>query len=275
MNDQAEIIRACAKINLVLRVGPLRPDGYHEVVTLIARVSLADVLLIEPSSRTTVHCPGLPGGDTLVTRALGMLVEAADYPGGFGVHIDKRIPHGAGLGGGSADAAASLRFANALFAQPLPDTELARLAGLLGSDVPAMLFDVGAIGHGRGEQVRPVARLPRVPLVLAHPGRPLATRDVYRRYAAPAASPDSDIVVPESLDEMIALVENDLAATAESLEPGCRVLRESLLERGALAATVSGSGSAVFGLFADEGAAAAAAEDLPEAAWVTTATLGS
>jgi 4-diphosphocytidyl-2-C-methyl-D-erythritol kinase len=275
MSGAPEIVRACAKVNLVLRVGPTRPDGYHEVVTLIARISLADVLLIEPAPRTTVHCPGLPGGDTLVTRALDLLVEAADYPGGFGVHIDKRIPHGAGLGGGSADAAAALRFANALFPQPLPDAEVARLAGLVGSDVPALLHDVGAIGTGRGEQIRAVERLPRAALALAHPGRPLATRDVYRHYAPPPSMPTAEIDVPADVEALAALLENDLAEPAESLEPACRTLREGLIARGALAAMVSGSGSAVFGVFPDDAAAAAAIVDLPGSAWATTATLGS
>ena len=275
MSTNPEIVRACAKINLVLRVGPKRPDGYHEVVTLIARVSLADVLLIETADRIAVHCPDLPGGDTLVTRALGLLVEAADYPGGFQVHIDKRIPHGASLGGGSADAAAALRYANALFPQPLPEAEVARLAATVGSDVPALLFDVGAIGRGRGEQVEAVTSLPRAALVLAHPGRPLATRDVYVRYAAPSDRPPQEIPIPQDLDALAAMVENDLAATAEALEPGCRALVDALRERGALASTVSGSGSAVFGIFRDDEAAAAAALDLPGAAWVETATLGS
>lgn len=275
MSSNPEIVRACAKINLVLRVGPKRPDGYHEVVTLIARVSLADVLLIETADRIAVHCPDLPGGDTLVTRALGLLVEAAAYPGGFQVHIDKRIPHGAGLGGGSADAAAALRYANALFPQPLPDAEVARLAALVGSDVPALLYEVGAIGRGRGEQVEPVPSLPRAALVLAHPGRPLATRDVYVRYAAPAERPAEEIAIPGDFDALAAMVENDLASTAETLEPGCRALVEALRERGALASTVSGSGSAVFGIFRDDASATAAADDLPGAAWVETATLGA
>ncbi len=275
MSTAPEIVRACAKINLALRVGPKRPDGYHEVVTLIARVSLADVLLIETADRIEVQCPALPGGDTLVTRALGLLVDAADYPGGFRVHIDKRIPHGAGLGGGSADAAAALRYANALFPQPLPDAEIARLAALVGSDVPALLFDVGAIGRGRGEQVEPVERLPRAALVLAHPGRPLATRDVYAHYTPPSDRPAQDVPVPTDLHALAAMIENDLAATAETLEPGCAALVAALLERGALASSVSGSGSAVFGVFPDDETASRAAATLPAAAWVETATLGS
>ena len=153
MTAEPMIVRACAKINLVLRVGGKRPDGYHELVTLIARVSLADVLLIDTAAHTTVTCPGLPGGDTLVTRALELLCEAAGYDEGFTVHIDKRIPHGAGLGGGSADAAASLRFANDLLPTPLIPSELTRIAGLIGSDVPALLHDEATLARGRGEHV--------------------------------------------------------------------------------------------------------------------------
>jgi hypothetical protein len=104
MTEDAAIVRACAKVNLLLRVGPRREDGYHELVTLIARISLADVLLISDAAETTVDCPGLPGGDTLVTRALRLLCETAGHDAGFHIHIDKRIPHGDGLGGVSADA---------------------------------------------------------------------------------------------------------------------------------------------------------------------------
>lgn len=274
MTDDAAIVRACAKVNLVLRVGPRRPDGYHELATLIARISLADVLLVSHAPQTTVDCPGLPGGDTLVTRALGMLQEASGYPGGFHVHIDKRIPHGAGLGGGSADAAAALRTANALMPGPLPLAELHRIAGAIGSDVPALLHDDATVARGRGDRVEVLGPLPGAWLALAHPGRPLATRDVYARYT-PRDEPLPELIaLPRTVDEMAAMVVNDLGAAAEALEPACGELRAALAERGALAAAVSGSGSVVFGLFRERQEAEAAIANLPGAEWTATAAIG-
>ncbi|MSO48133.1 MAG: 4-(cytidine 5'-diphospho)-2-C-methyl-D-erythritol kinase [Thermoleophilia bacterium] len=274
MTADPTIVRACAKVNLVLRVGAKRPDGYHELVTLIARVSLADVLLIDTATQTTVTCPGLPGGDTLVTRALELLCEAAGYDEGFTVHIDKRIPHGAGLGGGSADAAAVLRFANDLLPTPLIPSELARIAALIGSDVPALLHDEATLARGRGEHVEVLGELPRAYLVLAHPGQPLATRDVYAAYRPDDRPLPRTVALPTTLDELVNVIENDLAVPAEQLEPACRAIRDELMFAGALAATVSGSGSAVFGIFPTEEEAETASANLVYAKWNVTSTLG-
>ena len=274
MTADPMIVRAFAKINLVLRVGAKRPDGYHELVTLIARVGLADVLLIDTAAHTTVTCPGLPGGDTLVTRALELLCEASGHDEGFSVHIDKRIPHGAGLGGGSADAAAALRFANELLPTPLIASELNRIAALIGSDVPALLHDEATLARGRGEQVEVLGELPHSYLVLAHPGHPLATRDVYAAYHPVDRPLPSTIALPITLDELVDVVENDLAVPAEQLEPACTALREELVAAGALTANVSGSGSVVFGIFATEQEAEAASANLIHAKWKVTSTLG-
>ncbi|MGA0122805.1 MAG: 4-(cytidine 5'-diphospho)-2-C-methyl-D-erythritol kinase [Gaiellales bacterium] len=275
MSASGEVVRACAKVNLVLRVGPTRPDGYHELVTLIARVDLADVLLIGTAPRVLVDCPALPGGDTLVTRALEELCRAAGHAAGFHVHIDKRIPHGAGLGGGSADAAAALRCANDLLPAPLPVGELERIGALVGSDVPALLHDEATLARGRGDRVEVLGALPRAHLLLAHPGRPLATRDVYRRYRPDGRPLPERVALPGTLDELCALVENDLAVPAEELEPACRSLREGMMGQGALVAAVSGSGSCVFGVFPSGQEAERAAGMLPDARWTQTATLGT
>ncbi len=275
MTDDATIVRACAKVNLLLRVGPKREDGYHELVTLIARISLADVLLISDAAETTVDCPAIPSGDTLVTRAIRLLCETAGHRAGFHVHIDKRIPVGAGLGGGSADAAAALRFANDLLPRPLIDSELHRLAALIGSDVPALLHDEATVARGRGDRVEVLGQLPAGWLALAHPGRPLATRDVYQRYRPEARPLPGAIALPQTLEEMAALIENDLAVPAEALEPGCRGLREQFTELGAMAACVSGSGSVVFGLFRTEQEATAAAAKVRDAPWTATAAVGT
>jgi 4-diphosphocytidyl-2-C-methyl-D-erythritol kinase len=277
MNPVAE--RAPAKVNLFLRVGPRRGDGYHDIVSLIARVDLADTLTLSRAARTVVECPGLEGGDTLVTRALAAFVAAVGtdrVPGGFHVVIAKEIPVGAGLGGGSSDAAAALRGANRLCGLPLDDHALAAIAATIGSDVPFFLGPPVAIARGRGVQLVPGPPLPPAALVLAHPGRPLATRDVYEAYraAGPVVEPELPGSI-SSLASLSALVVNDLGPVAERLEPGCAALRRELVARGAAAACVTGSGSAVFGLFKDLAAATVAAGALPGAAWIRAATLSA
>ncbi len=270
---------APAKINLVLRVGPRRTDGYHEVYTLMTRVDLADSLTLARAARTVVECPGLEGGDTLVTRALAAFVEVVGterVPGGFHACVTKKVPAGAGLGGGSSDAAAALRGANRLSGSPLGAGELAAIAATIGSDVPFFLGPARAIARGRGVLLAPGPALPPVAVVLAHPGRPLATRDVYEAYRP--SGPITAAELPASIDslaDLAALVANDLGPVAEQLEPGCRALRLELVARGAAAACVTGSGSAVFGLFPDLAAATAVAASLPGAAWARAATLSA
>jgi 4-diphosphocytidyl-2-C-methyl-D-erythritol kinase len=270
--DPVNVHEAPAKVNLVLRVGRERPDGYHDVVSLMARIDLVDVLMVAPAARTSVTCPDIPGGDTLVTRALHAFRHAARHHGGFHVGIAKRIPIGAGLGGGSSDAAAALRAANGLVDDPLDEAELTAVAAEIGADVPFFLGPPVAIARGRGDVCTPGPALPSCGLVVAHPGRPLMTRDVYAAYA-PRNHLEQSIPAPETLEDLAELVENDLAEAAERLEPRCAALREGLVARGARAAAVTGSGSAVFGLFATLDEAEAAARDLPGAAWARAATL--
>jgi 4-diphosphocytidyl-2-C-methyl-D-erythritol kinase len=248
----------------------------------MARVDVADSLTLAPAARTVVDCPGLEGGDTLVTRALQAFTAAVEpgvAPDGFHAVIIKRIPAGAGLGGGSSDAAAALRAANRLCGDPLPTADLLALAATIGSDVPFFLGPPSAVARGRGELITPGPALPPVGVVLAFPGMPLATRDVYEAYQPVLADvgPSADAIPSRigSLVELADLVTNDLAPVAEQLEPACRALRLALTARGAAAACVTGSGSAVFGLFSDVAAAADAATGLPGATWAEAATLSA
>ena len=273
MTTDAVIVQAPAKINLILHVGPRRGDGYHQVLTLMARVDLADVLMVAPAPQTLVRCPGLPGGDTLVTRALSRLCEAAGHTGGFRVRIDKRIPAGAGprrrLERRGRRAARPPTACCRARSTPRPCTAI---AAEIGSDVPFFLGPPVAIARGRGEILEPGPRLPPCALVLAHPGRPLATRDVFEAFEPHGPVPER-IPPVSTLHALAALVVNDLGPVAEELEPACASLREALLARGALAAQVTGSGSAVFGLFGDVDAADGALDGLRDAAWSARATL--
>jgi 4-diphosphocytidyl-2-C-methyl-D-erythritol kinase len=178
------------------------------------------------------------------------------------VRIEKRTQVGAGLGGGSADAGLALRLANATLPEPLPPDALIALAAEVGSDVP--FFAAGyaaALARGRGESLEPCTVGGGAWAVVAWPGVELSTADVYARYR-PQEGADTRVAglgaapfAAAGPEQLAALVENDLAAPAEQLCPPAAVLRSRLLASGALAACVSGSGSAVFGLFAGERAA--------------------
>ena len=178
---------AGVKINLSLRVGPRRADGYHELATVLAALPLGDSLELEPAPETHVEAPGLAGGDALVTRALQLLAAHSGEAGGWRVHIEKRAPVGAGIGGGSADAGIALRLANATLPEPLGADDLLALAAQVGSDVP--FFASGrqaAFARGRGELLEPCRLGASAWVVLAWPGVELSTSEVYARYR-PAA----------------------------------------------------------------------------------------
>ena len=272
---------AGAKINLSLRVGPLRADGYHEVATVLAALALGDSLELEPAAATRVEAPGLAGGDSLATRALGLLAARTGHRAGWRVHIDKHVPVGAGLGGGSADAAAALRLANATLPEPLALGDLTALAAEVGSDVP--FFVSGhetALARGRGELLEPCPVRAPAWVVVAWPGVALGTAEVYARHCPPAGARErvaalaAEPFATEDVEQLAALIENDLGAPAAELCPPVPALRARLLASGALAAAMSGSGSAVFGVFAGEDGARAASERLSGSApWIAIGRL--
>jgi 4-diphosphocytidyl-2-C-methyl-D-erythritol kinase len=267
-------VLAPAKINLVLRVGPTRADGYHELASLIVALDVGDRIELEAAERTTVDAPALDGGDTLVRRALELLAERGGH-GGFAVRLDKRLPVGAGLGGGSADAGVALRAANRLLSEPLEPAALIALAAEVGSDVP--FFAAGlAAGEmrGRGERVRALWLHARPVVALAWPGEAVSTAEVYAGYTNrwseagfARASESIALAARADLRTLAALVANDLGDAAERLCPASAALRRELRARGALVAAVSGSGSAVFGIFETRERAETALRGLPGALW--------
>jgi 4-diphosphocytidyl-2-C-methyl-D-erythritol kinase len=252
------ILRAPAKINLCLRVGPLRDDGFHRITTLFAALELHDTLELEPADETELL--GFPA-DTLVTRALAALGETRR------VRLEKRIPVAAGLGGGSSDAAAVLR---ALAGGHTVD-ELYEIARALGSDVPFFLSGLEvALATGRGDVLRPLPEFPRgLGVLLVPDDQGLSTADVYAAsepnpiYPAVQGDLIRGVHTVRSAQDVAALVANDLEEAACTLRPPIRATLAAVREAGALAAAVSGSGPTVFGLFADEAAARAATGDVP------------
>ena len=251
------IARAPAKLNLALVVGPVRPDDKHELVTIFQRVDLADRIDVEPASDTTIT--GFPP-DTLVRRAL----EALDAPHGWRVRIEKRVPVAAGLGGGSSDAAAALRLANAQLDAPFEPQELHEVAARLGSDVPFFLYDGPQLGTGDGSTLEPVD-LPQnftVVLLLPEGAVKVSTAAVYEAFDRRGG--------PTGFDERAELVRRQLARVTDAVDLAAlppndlatSPLETELLKAGAFRAGVSGAGPVLYGLFAERAVASTAARRL-------------
>jgi 4-diphosphocytidyl-2-C-methyl-D-erythritol kinase len=261
--------QAPAKLNLVLHVGRRRRDGLHELCSLFASLELADEVTGHPAPGAEgdrVECAGVDGPNLALSALEAYRAEApagADLPP-LAVTIAKRVPVAAGLGGGSADAAAALRLADALSDRPLGADALRRLAAELGSDVPSQVEPRHAIVTGAGEGVRPVALGP-LEIVLVPSTRGLATADVYAELdRLGGARGDLDCGPLSELAgagpaRVAAAMENDLQQATLSLRPDLASTLDRLRAQGALAAMVAGSGPTVFGVFETAAAADAAA----------------
>ena len=178
--------QAPAKINRELRVGARRADGFHEIRSRFSTIDLADRLEVEDAETLEISCSGIPvpGGDAnLVWRAAKALAEELAIEARARIRLEKRIPAGAGLGGGSADAAVTLRLLSMLWEAPLPEEDLSRVAARLGSDVPFFLSGGEADVAGRGERVTPREDPPARELLLLVPPFSIATADVYAAYS--------------------------------------------------------------------------------------------
>lgn len=248
--------RAFAKINLDLRIVGTEPDGYHELRTTFQSIALHDTLtFVQRRGPLVIESddPACPADGNIVERAASMLWQTAERPGlpaGVGVRITKRIPVAAGLGGGSADAAAALRALIRLWRIRVSRRQLHDVAASLGADVPFFLQGGTARGAGRGDVLSAVADRPRRWVVVAMPPFGVATKDAYRWFdedAAPTQKGSSG---------------NDLQAVVVARHPEVGQLIEALKRAGASQAAMSGSGSAVFGLFARLSAAEGAADAL-------------
>ena len=233
-------IQAPAKLNRFLAVLGRRADGFHElelVTTVLEGVpDLTDTLTAEPAEVLSLEISGPTGAgltadeSNLVIRAWRLLEEAARRPLPAALHLEKRIPHGAGLGGGSSDAAAALRLGNRLFELGLDEASLLLLAARLGSDVPLFLLGGTVLGLGRGERVFPLRPVPLEPLLLVHPGLHVSTPSVYR------ALQDVGYPFPEALASQPGGAappwRNDLTGAALWVCPPLAEVREALRDSG-------------------------------------------
>jgi 4-diphosphocytidyl-2-C-methyl-D-erythritol kinase len=273
-------IRAPAKINLRLRVVGKRADGYHLLDTIIVPVSLYDEIEIRklraaPAQRKScaevikITCddPAVPAGkENLAYRAAQlMLTRSRKPPQALHIHIRKRIPLGAGLGGGSTDAAATLVGLNRLLKLRLPLSQLERMALSLGADVPFFIRARPARARGIGEKLTKLHGLPPIWSVIIYPGFPVSTEWVYRNLSVKLTKPIVNTSITTSLksfDKLSSLLENDLESVTLKRYPEIGVLKQKLLREDAPRALMSGSGSSVFGIFASKPAALAAFERL-------------
>ncbi len=264
------VLRAFAKVNLGLRVLGRRPDGYHEIRTVLMTVSLHDRLEIHLGGRgiaLEVDDPAIPSGpDNLVFRAAERLLAELEDPPGLALRLYKKIPAGAGLGGGSSDAAAVLVGLDHLLDLRLDRASLEGHAAALGSDVPYFLTGGTALATGRGTEVTPLPDPPFRELLIVHPGAALSTREVYAQIEEPLTLAPKPASIPgfERIPVDIASwvrSGNDLEPHAERLCPAIGAIRSLVQSAGAEVAAMTGSGSAVFGVFADAEARDRAADE--------------
>ena len=272
MSDHFDLVgRAFAKINLGLEILGKRDDGYHELRTILQTVALHDELRFRREDRgislTTNDADMGTGPENLVHRAATLLAESASTPRlGVSIHIEKNVPVGMGLGGGSADAAITLLALDELWHLRTPPRDLHEIAASIGMDVPFFLYGGTALAIGRGDEVYPLDVESEWPIVLILPDFSISTAAAYASLILTKRRSGLTLqhfawTSPSVRDRLGELV-NHLEGATGSHAPKIREYKRVLLDRGAIAALMSGSGSAVFGVFRDEHSARSVADSL-------------
>lgn len=258
-----------AKINLFLRITGRRADGYHNLLSLMCRVSLFDEIRLWPASdhiRLECSDPCLPRDESnLAVRAALLFFEALGRAGGVAITLEKRIPVSAGLGGGSSNAASVLMGLNHASGHPFSPARLRRLARRLGADVPFFICETPALASGIGEILEPFPNLPMFHIILICPPFAVSTAEVYRRFNLRLTNCAKQLTrarfKKEGFDPKRHLC-NDLETVTLGLHPEIIAVKRQLLGHGALGALMTGSGGGVFGLFGNAGDAGQAAGSL-------------
>lgn len=267
----SEQIKAPAKINLFLDIVGVRPDGYHLLHSLFAPISIFDSIDIGPSSSDSViyikeNGEKLNFENDTVSKAVKLFKNATAIQESFKISVTKKIPFGAGLGGGSSDAASVLSWLYHKYGKNISNLELNQISAKVGADVCFFLQKSAALVSGIGEKVQP-CELESFNLVLAKPKYGISTVEAYGWFDQKApnfgqVSRPFQISKPLTLVEILANLHNDLENPVEERHPGIRSLKQSLREQGALGALMSGSGSSVFGIFKSAPHAQVAAQAL-------------
>ena len=279
--------KARAKINLTLRVLGRRADGYHDLESLVVFADLADTLTLQPGAETALDIagpfagPSGPTADNLVLKAVAALGQRVAGLKAGRFQLDKNLPVAAGIGGGSADAAAALRLLARVNGLSLDDARLREAALAVGADVPVCVVSTPRIMRGVGEQLSPPLELPSLAAVLINPGVALSTREVFAKFAIAQASTGIIADVPRSEDALIEFLAqngNDLTQAAIACVPVIAEVLDALRAvPGVWLARMSGSGATCFALFKTAGEAAAAAWLIQAAHadwWVRPAAIG-
>ena len=258
-----------AKINLCLRVLRRREDGYHDIASLMQRISLADEMTFAFSEGgITVRCPGSPlpekDGNIVYRAAQALFSAAACRSGGIDITIHKKIPLAAGLGGGSSNAATTLLTLNELFAFRYTAEDLMKIGAKLGADVPFFIFQKTAWAFGIGERLEAAENLPSFSLVLINPRFELSTKMIYEGLKLRLTNRIIHYSIPRfyTIHDLAEGLQNDLERVSVRIHPVLSDLKRLLIEHGALGALMSGSGPTVFGIFETEEMAATAQKAL-------------
>lgn len=268
---------AFAKINWTLRVLGRREDGFHEICTTFQTVSLCDYLTFETADEISLTCdnPQVPVDErNIIVRAANILREQFSVSEGAKIHLEKRIPSPGGLGGGSADAAVALLALTHLWQIETTRVHLTELGKQLGADVPFFLYGGTAFATGLGTEIEPLPDVPQKLLLIVTPNVSVPTAEAYQSLGAPRLT-DADslgiftICRSARIDDNInqANLQNDFETTIFRLQPEIELAKNRLLESGATAALMSGSGASVFGIFENETTRQAALDGLQETDW--------
>jgi len=248
-----------AKINLYLQVFGKRDDGYHELATLMQRISLCDEMTFAPAAggKIVLHCPDseLPEDrENIVYRAADIFLRQVHAPAGVEIILKKSIPVAAGLGGGSSNAATTLLALNELAGHPLSTAVLMEMGASLGADVPFFIFARNAWAFGIGERLEAVADLPYFHFLLVNPGFELSTRKVYEGLNFTLTKETIHYSIPRFFkrQDVIKGLYNDLERVSINLHPVLAEIKTLLLGQGAAGALMSGSGPTIFGVFDNE-----------------------
>jgi 4-diphosphocytidyl-2-C-methyl-D-erythritol kinase len=250
------VIPSPAKINLFLKVVEKRPDGYHDIITLLSPISLFDTVVLNFHQPTTsVECPhpSVPDGErNLAYRAASLFFDAVSIDDGVAVFIDKVIPVAAGLGGGSSNAAAVLLGLNQHYGSPLDAGQLNEIAIKVGADVPFFLLKGAAFARGIGDRLEAYEGFSRRSVVLVCPPYEVSTAWVYKNLNLALTNCEKSFkyrYFQEDLSKVIDLLCNDLEQVTAGKFPEIKTIERALLDLGAETALMSGSGPSVFGLF--------------------------
>lgn len=260
-----------AKVNLHLRVLGRRKDGFHDISTLMQKISLYDELIFSPADHgITLNCPGsaIPeNDDNIVYRAADALLSRLSHPPGIHITIKKKIPVAAGLGGGSSNAATALVTINDLMGFHYKTDDLMKIGAKLGADVPFFILGKTAWASGIGDRLRTAENIPPMWFVLINPGFEISTKMVYESLNLRLTKRVVNYKCPvlHTVDDIVNGLHNDLERVTLVLYPILQYFKNILLQNSALGALMSGSGPTVMGIFTDEEGAIAAQKALDNA----------